>query len=293
MDNQFYFNSIRLNSDIHVAGDFLFEAFLALAEIKEDITSYENKLFGIYYKTAVGIERLQKNIVLLSINASQHTDLPTDKKDVLFRHSHVALGKKIEVENPDIKFSSEERKLLQNLTEYYNNYRYGYYKFGETKKITDIFLEFANIKVEEPIFFTLSLDIKKAADIFIEVLSSLVNKYIQLIINKNTFHATETESYSKFFVVYNYRKDILKFIYLRELAIKEFLAFLSGYTHCIEFEEPADFNDYIRQITFGENCINLIDLVTEYYREHFDIKELDENFIQGRIKELDHYLSSI
>lgn len=54
---QFKYNSIMLNAELHSAGAFIYDACVDILQLEKNYFSYEQKLFNIFYKISVGIER--------------------------------------------------------------------------------------------------------------------------------------------------------------------------------------------------------------------------------------------
>ena len=88
MNEQFRFNSVLLNAELHSASTFIYDACLDILALEKNIQDMEAKLFNIFYKISIGIERFQKIIGVLNINPSSQEDLQNNCDELFYKHSH-------------------------------------------------------------------------------------------------------------------------------------------------------------------------------------------------------------
>lgn len=305
-DEQFEYLSLRLNKELHVIGDFIFDAYLILDDLPSNIVDYENKLYSMYYKASVGVERLQKVIRILQINPKNKDDLIPNiegkkKNNSLLRHSHQALHDEI-VKISKIKFEKRERALLNSLMEFYKLYRYGYEQFDNRSTVRELISNFAQkgVKLSEHPFINPG-GVRDAVLEFSKYLSKILCKYMELLndlIEQNCYFTNECESTSKIYILKHFCKDIPYFMRLRQLAVKELFAYLKGYRDedaIMELIDLADIADFCQDIISGRSCCPLVDAISGYYSECFEIEVLslektNLKWIVEREEMLDWYL---
>lgn len=118
------FKSINMAHELGIAGEFIYDSARKAMALRNLYNDYE--LNSILYNGAVGIERLQKIYLCLSIPN------PMDKSTVpecLKKHNHNELEKHVK-EYSGKCISANGRSLLGLFSEYYNNYRYANYVPG-------------------------------------------------------------------------------------------------------------------------------------------------------------------
>ncbi|MCI3136318.1 hypothetical protein MKZ72_03325 [Staphylococcus hominis subsp. hominis] len=110
MDKNFFYNSLKLGEELRIAGEFLDNGIEKLISIE---SPQSHELFYIIYHFSVGIERLQKVLILLSY---QDVNLLKEIK----HHNHLQLQKLIK-NKVDLQFEKPENKLLEVLNLFYKN----------------------------------------------------------------------------------------------------------------------------------------------------------------------------
>lgn len=294
-DEKFKFNGIQLNSELHFASIFIYDACKDIISLEKNIHDREAKLCNIFYKVSVGIERFQKIIVVLSINASSQKELDNSGNNLLKKHSHHALGHIIECEN-SITVSKKARNLLQYLQNFYKKNRYGYFSFqnkNNTNNMTyNLLLEFA--KIDEFRKNTGNESLIAALEIFKECLSELINVYVELIKEKSDDYFTiESESNTKWFAILHYKGNIFSAILQRELAIKEFiLELIEKETKYSYYADKEDYVEHLNDLVFGETCSRLVEQISEgFYENNIEIDEFSQEQLTEKILEIEYNLN--
>ncbi len=77
---------------MHIAGTFLYDAIFGLEKMKH--FCYEEECFSFLYNTSVGIERLEKVVIILLEHNNQKYQEEFEKS--LITHNHLDLIKRIE-----------------------------------------------------------------------------------------------------------------------------------------------------------------------------------------------------
>lgn len=108
-----------MGTEIDIAGTFIHHGIREFNRLKS--FHYESEIFHVLYPISVGIERLQKALIVLL------EDIPLDQIELfeksLITHSHQELHVRI-LESCDIKFNSHQYRFLQVITNFYNTCRY-------------------------------------------------------------------------------------------------------------------------------------------------------------------------
>lgn len=283
-----------LNAELHSASTFIYDACLDILALEKNIQDKDAKLFNIFYKISIGIERFQKIIGVLNINPSSQEDLEKKCDKLFYKHSHLGLGDKIEKDS-NFHISKQAKRLLNYLQKFYNEHRYGYFSFENNNNMTfNLLLEFAKnsqlSKIEE------NTDLKGALLVFKESLSELINIYVEIITEKSSakqYFTTESESHTKWFALYYYKDKIFSILSQREIAIKVLLSdFIEQKETYSLYVDEADYLDYINDIISGGTCSQLIEPVYEAFLEdNIDLGELSQNELNQLITKIDFYLS--
>ena len=253
------------------------------------------KLFNIFYKISIGIERFQKIIGVLDINPSSQEDLEKKCDKLFYKHSHHGLGNKIEKDS-NFHSSKEAKRLLDYLQKFYNEHRYGYFSFENNNNMTfNLLLEFAKnsqlSKIEE------NTALKGALLVFKESLSELIKIYVEIITEKSgakQYFTTESESHTKWFALYHYKDKIFSILSQREIAIKALLSdFIVQEETYSSYVDEADYLDHINDIISGGTCSLLRDQVYEalFLEYNIDLNKLSQNELNQLIAKIDFDLS--
>lgn len=294
MNEKFQFNSVLLNTELHSAGTFIYDACLDILALEKNMKDKEAKLFNIFYKVSIGIERFQKIIGVLNINPSSQEDLQNKCDKLFYKHSHLGLGDKIEKDS-NFPISSQARRLLDYLQKFYNKHRYGYFSFENNNNMTfNLLLEFAkNSQLSE---IEKNTTLNEALSVFKESLSELIYFYIVIIAEKSEakqYFTTESESHTKWFAIYHYKNKIFSALSQREIAIKALLLdFIKQKETYSSYVDEADYLDHINNIISGGTCSRLIEQICEgFFEKNIDLDTLSQNKLNKLIAKIDFDLS--
>ena len=114
---------------MHIAGTFLYDAIFGLEKMKH--FCYEEECFSFLYNTSVGIERLEKVVIILLEHNNEKYQEEFEKS--LITHNHLDLIKRIE-NIVSLNLGKEHMKFLRLLSDFYNSYRYDRYNLPSVYK---------------------------------------------------------------------------------------------------------------------------------------------------------------
>jgi len=127
-----YWKNVNLNKELHIAGTFLYDAIYGLEKMRH--FCFEDECFSFLYNASVGIERLEKIVIILLEHNSEKDQEQFEKS--LITHNHLELIKRIE-RITSLNLGKEHKKFLSLLSDFYKSYRYDRYnlpsEIGEDK----------------------------------------------------------------------------------------------------------------------------------------------------------------
>lgn len=118
-DPVLHYKNFKMGTEIEIAGTFIYNGMKELEQI--DLFDIESEMFMLLYNLAVGIERLQKVVIVLSENIEDITIF----EDSLKSHNHQNLHNRILRNGIAIRLSTRENAFLQLLSIFYDKHRYG------------------------------------------------------------------------------------------------------------------------------------------------------------------------
>lgn len=280
------YKNFNMVNELDIAGEFIYDGVQTLNEmacIEEGAA-----LFSFLYHASVGIERLQKIVLVLCENIT--ADRYEEFEKSLITHSHSELSERIAKYMPN-KLNSRENDFLQVLTVFYKRARYN--RFGitvseceEEKLLSNYIKKYLQEDKIQCNFFTGKIIVNKnIRELIGRVIGNLSKKYYNFLKEK----ARENNTYSyelrvnskaeKVFLSKN-RKNSLQDLKVTEMtALKEFLVYIrntkdsSAVIRYIEKVKPLDIdpemlNEYIDELTLGNVSRALIDEVETLYEEN-------------------------
>ncbi len=272
-------------NELDVAGEFIYDGITTLNHMKT--ISVGAPLFSFLYHISVGVERLQKIVLVLLEDIT--LDNYEDFEKSLITHSHCYLHERISKQR-SIDLNSRENDFLQLLTKFYKDSRYNRFRLDaslcQEKEITEIFIinNLDEKYVTHDIIFNDIIVNKKVKELFGKVVGGIASKYyniLRALSNEKNTYTFELRSGSKAEKIFlsNYRKNSLQEMKITEtIALKELLVFISNTREKDKFIcffkqiEPlqldiASINDYISGICDGVVPQELIDEVECLYEE--------------------------
>lgn len=110
------YKNFKMGTEIDVSGTFIYNGMKELEQM--DTFNYESEVFSFLYHIAVGIERLQKVLIVILEEINANNTLAFEES--LITHSHQELHDRIK-RKCAITFHSRENGFLQVLSEFIKN----------------------------------------------------------------------------------------------------------------------------------------------------------------------------
>jgi hypothetical protein len=253
-------------------------------------------LFSFLYHVSVGIERLQKIVLVLSEEVS--TDNHEEFEKSLITHSHDDLNRRI-VASTNEKLNSRENEFLQMLTTFYKSARYNRFnlesQYNKEQLLLDEFIKkhIHATKIQNH-FLTKKLLITSDIKEFIgKVIGNIAKKYYQLVRNgclKHNTYSYELRSGSKAEKIFlaEHRNNSLQQQNITEMIVfKEMIIYLmntkdtNSFLRFIKDIEPLELdkglvNDYLSELSQGIVSQELITEIEFQYEENsFSIERME------------------
>ncbi len=303
-EKKWLYQNFNMVIELDIAGGFIYDGIKKIYEMSFFANDYET--FSALYNIAVGIERLQKIVIVLW--GLDNTDDYYKFGSSLKTHKHSALRDRINSElhknGVKVKFTKDENDIIELVQKFYNTARYARFNYNNRwdeellllrnvlKKNNLIDYEYQEFN-DDVLYIT-----KEAKDYLGESIGSISRKYYQLIkegSDRNATYTYETGYGTKAQKVFlknatepvslitdqEIESQVLKelFLYFRNTKIKDpFLSFLD------EFEpldlDVAELPYYLDDIFKRKVSQDLIDAVQSLY------EELDENEKNNRKERL-------
>ncbi|EOQ08746.1 hypothetical protein KOY_05236 [Bacillus cereus VDM021] len=284
MEEYFYYRNFKMGIELDIAGDFIFDGINSLKSMES--FEVESEVFSFLYHISVGIERIQKIIIVLSEEIRDIKEF----EESLKTHSHKGLHDRIRGKRK-VDFNSRQNRFLDLISDFYNNSRYNNYLVsGDINKdiiAVNEFLDKHTQEIQEVNYFEENLDRRK--ETLGRVIGSIVKTYyniIQEICSEKNIYTDEIRYDSKALQIFlpEYRKNSLVTINKDEvIAMKELLIYLANSEQNNEFMdflrsiEPLDIDvanikEYLCAIVIGKVPQDLIYEIEELYSEE-NIKE--------------------
>jgi len=280
--------------ELDVAGEFIYDGLQTLNHM-ESITNGA-ELFSFLYHVSVGIERLQKIIIVIQENID-----PGDYDEFIKKlktHKHIYLQQKIASKTGNnLTFSKRENKFLEILCRFYNKSRYNRFIISESyNHEKQLLVQFIldNAGTDHITCESMSGDIvlnNRLKDYLGRIVGRISYKYynlIRTIADSNNLFTYELRSNSKAEKVFlpTYRnKSLIEMKKVEEIAFKELLLLISNteerdsFLDYLKHIPPLDLdvafvNEYLSEVIKGNIPQSLIDEVETIYDEmEMDWKE--------------------
>ena len=281
------YKNFNMVTELDIAGEFIYDGIHVLNQMRT--VDEEASLFSFLYHTAVGIERLQKIVIVLFEVVQPEQQEEFEKS--LITHSHTGLHERIK-KLTKIDFNARENRFLHMLTSFYNSARYDRFnlnsQFAREKQLfSDYLIEHIGpSKIKYDSFYgEVLLLTPQIKEILGRIIGAISKKYYDLVregCKKAGTYTYELRTDSKAEKIFRstYKKNSLQEQKVTEkIALKELLVCLrrskekSPLLHYIESMEPLEFdlalfNEYIGEIAAGTIPQSLVDEVETLYEEN-------------------------
>ncbi|MBM7642478.1 hypothetical protein [Streptococcus loxodontisalivarius] len=293
---EWYYKNFNMVSELDISGEFIYTGISIVNNMSSINPEMPTELFLALYNISVGIERLQK--IILVLWEFNEDDSIEDFSENIKIHNHVELHNKIEKAiNKKTNFNKQEHQFLDLLKEFYSNARYDRFsKVGNNWEYELISKFFSNnqISYEKSVSDSRVILINSSIrELIGRVLSKIVKKYYLLVeegSSKSRTYSYELRNDSKaqkiFLHMENGRRGLSSIKIDERIALSEIIIYLkntsdkSSYLKFIEGISPLNFDKmeisgYLSVILL-ENRVpqRLIDEIDYIYAEEdIDIKE--------------------
>jgi len=279
------YKNFNMGTEIDIAGIFIYDGIKELERIVS--FSYESEIFSFLYHISVGIERLQK--VLLVMLEERTEDCFRDFEDSLRTHNHIQLHDRIKKEC-NITLSPREYSFLNVLSSFYMHYRYDRFmlngSYDADKELLCNFIKahFSSDNIKRNFFTDDVINTLYTKEFFGRIIGAITRKYYSEIksqAHKQNLYTYEIRNGSpaeKIFLTNN-KKDSLHVQNINEqVAVKELIIYLintqdiNAFMRFIRQIEPLDFdialvNEYIEEICNAHISQNLVDETEALYED--------------------------
>ena len=251
-DKDFFRKNYKLNSEFHIVGSFIYNGLRVFNQMR---VFTEEDVFSFLYNISVGIERLEKILIIISNKDVEEDNLLQKIKN----HDHLKLLSIIE-ENHSFKFELKHKKFLYLLSDFYKRIRYDKLNSsGYVYESKDAFLYYIrSIDINVQTF----LDNKLNSDNIRKNIGKIIGKIVNDLYNKinkenqcKNIHTTETYSLTKAYKIFleksydflNERKlmkEIIIFL-INNKKKNDYFSFIKDNIKPLNFD-PALVEEYIK-----------------------------------------------
>lgn len=296
-----YYKNFRMNTELHVAGNFIYDGISILNGISSTATHQTTNMFSFLYYISVGIERLQKLVIILLEEKAFDDESEIEKfYKKLKVHNHSELHQRI-TERRGLELEPAEESFLRHLADFYKKIRYGRYDFtalqiNEKTIITEFLCNFLEPKSLERSCAN-EKDIRidnRTKELFGRVIGSISIKYYGIV--KEWCHKQEYQIYTyelqsgskaeKVFATHD-ENSLQEQKVEEKNALRELIVFLrnaagnNGFLKYLDNIQPISLdpeliNEYIESLCEGNISQDLVDEVREMYAaESFGCERTD------------------
>ena len=246
MDKKYFWKNFNLGTELRLSGNFIYNGLKTFNDMHN--LDYEEEIFEFLYNIAVGIERLEKILIILI----EHNNTSNQKEfeNSLKNHNHLYLLNRIR-KKYSLKLHDVHIEFIELLSKFYKIFRYDRYKLEEVsvydkekQAIQDYISKHLGIKFEY-IVPPKGKEINVFIGTIIGKIASELFKTIEQEASQNNLYTYEMRIDSKADKIFN-RKE---FDFSKETILsKELLIFLmntkksSDLIKFIKELEPLDFD---------------------------------------------------
>jgi hypothetical protein len=295
MEPEYKWKNDRLGTELQIAGSFIFNALNVFDRMRN--LCYEEECFEFLYNASIGIERLQKILIILLQKVEP--DGQDDFEDSLITHNHVHLMDRIngliqlKPHNPHVKF-------LSILSEFYKSTRYSRYRISSVLKVDQD--KYALIKfIEEELKVVIDTNslvptrLDTQMKCFVSnIIGTIASQYYDAIVDearKQNMYTYEMASDSKAYKIFLCKEYTFEKEHLLKSEIITFLLNLEksdGLVRLIKALTPLPFqnnstDDFVKTLVYNEIDRSMIDEMNYIYEENpFDKERFEAINILGK-----------
>lgn len=139
-----FWKNFRLGTELHISGSFIYNALYSFDQI--EYFYYEHDIFEFLYSLSIGLERLEKIVVILTEHDEEIDQEEFEK--TLITHNHLELLSRIKKKHTII-LGKQHVKLLQFISDFYRTTRYNRYNLESVYQKNQDLHGFVNFLKEE------------------------------------------------------------------------------------------------------------------------------------------------
>lgn len=292
-ESKWYYKNFNMVVELDIAGEFIYNGIYELNRMK--LITNDAPTFSALYNISVGIERLQK-IVLVLWKLNDTCDEKEFEKS-LITHNHSLLRDEIKNYAKGIKyvdFNERENEFISLIQEFYNLARYERFNIdGKNNDEITIVKKYLTKYLKDDLTPFMGEGIKMTdgiKELFGRVIGRISLKYYKLVklgSDKNFTYTFELRSDSKAQKIFlsDYRKQsLMEGQFNEKIAFKEILIYIrnsrdkNSFLKYLEEIKPLHFdpeliNDYLSELSEANISQSLIDEVEYLYdEENYSIK---------------------
>lgn len=272
-----FWKNFRLGTELHISGNFLYNALYSFDRMS--FFYFEEECFEFLYHTSVGFERLLKIVIVLSEHREDNDQKSFEKS--LITHNHLELFNRIKNKH-NIKFSDVQVQFLQMLSDFYNSSRYdrfglqSVYNHNSSKDLLiNYFEKHLKIKIHAELQFSTEID-----DRMRRFIGRTIGKMSQVLYNLVEELADQLHIYT-YEITYDtkaYKIFICKdFTFEKERTLRREL--LIAFFHKKFDEGFVEYIKKIKPIEFESHCASeYIKYLVEIHPKQYLLEELDARY---------------
>lgn len=293
-----WYKNFNMVIELDVAGEFIYNGFQEIYQTP--CLNNDANTFVALYNIAVGIERLQKIVIVLWEDNNTFRDEKFDTRLKRLRHNHISLRDKIDdllnksnYENIP-KFSNRENDFLELLNQFYKSIRYMRYGVDkQTDKEVTLLNNFLDkyIEVDRNYLTDSILVSDKTKKLLGKVISKISKDYYKLVregSNRNGIFTYEIREDSKAAKVFR-SQSLYNEMFDERISFKELMVYIRNtnekhpFLKFVEDIKPLSFdpgliNGYFEELINGIISQQLIDEV-DYLYDNLDNKKERQNTV--------------
>ena len=290
MTKEEFWKNFAMGRELEISGCFIYDGITKINKMYHFMDDEES--FMILYNLSIGIERLQK--VLIVLQEDDIENIETFEKN-LITYSHTLLQQKIN-EKTGIILNKVQNSFLNMLSNFYKEVRYDRFLYAncetyKSKKLLTTFLNRnLNISIEDdgPLQYDMLNQIKKFIG---KIVGGISRLYFKKIVEKchelniYTYELSPSSPAYSVFYTHQANNNLNNIIQDKHIAIKELIIELINTKEENEFMkfiksippiglDPALYNEYLEDLVYDRHSDSLIDEVeTIYQDEEINISE--------------------
>ena len=279
------YQNFNMVEELQISGEFIYDGIKCLSQMVS--IDQIAPLFSFLYHLSVGIERIQKIIIVLYEDLSIDNHLEMENK--LKTHSQTKLNERV-CKLTESKTNAQQNDFLEVLSYFYAKERYHRFNLqsnsvAEKEKLESFIVKYLPDKIQRHFYTNQIIFSDHIKQLLLNVINSLVKTYYDLVRKGGAKHHNycyELQPGSKaerVFLSVCEAEAAQEQVITEEIALKELLIYLrnakkvDGLINYIEEIKPLDFglaclNDYLFSVCKGIVPQELIDEVQQQYDEN-------------------------